>query len=100
MFILSRARLSYIERPQVLTEGPLKESPLWFPGARLNYAENLLHRKDDAVACTVSGESGHVTDYSFRELRELVRSMAAALRANGLKTGDRVAGDLFSPMLY
>lgn len=30
--------------------------------------------------------------YTFRELHGLVRRMAAALRANGLQVGDRVAG--------
>lgn len=92
-----RAHCSYLKRPQILTEGRLKEVPVWFPGARLNYAENLLYRKDDSVACTVSGESGVVTNYSFRELRGLVQTMAAALRANGMKTGDRVAGN---PLTY
>jgi long-subunit acyl-CoA synthetase (AMP-forming) len=40
-----------------------------------------------------SGESGKVAYYSFRQLREMVRQMAAAMRANGLKVGDRVAGE-------
>lgn len=84
-----------VKNMQIIMNGQLKEIPLWFPGARLNYAENLLYRKDDSVACTVSGESGVVTNYSFRELRGLVRKMAAALRVNGLKTGDRVAGSIF-----
>lgn len=58
----------------------------------LNYAENLLYRNDDGIACTSSGESGIVTNYSFQELHLLVRKMAAALRVNGLQIGDRVAG--------
>lgn len=66
--------------------------PEWFPGARLNYAENLLWRNDDGIACTAGGELGKVTDYTFRELRQRVRIMASAMRANGLKVGDRVAG--------
>lgn len=70
----------------------MKEIPTWFPGARLNFAENLLFHQHDAVACTAIRETGTVEHYTFRELRRLVREMAAALRANGLKIGDRVAG--------
>lgn len=72
--------------------GKLPEIPNWFPDARLNYAENLLYRKDDGIALTESGESGVVTHVTFRELNERVRAMASALRVNGLKVGDRVAG--------
>jgi acetoacetyl-CoA synthetase len=78
---------------QIIDKGFSGEVPLWFPGARLNYAENLLHRNDDSLACSAGGESGIVTHYSFRELRQLVREMAAAMRVKGLAIGDRVAGD-------
>ncbi|KAG6830065.1 hypothetical protein H0H92_002355 [Tricholoma furcatifolium] len=76
---------------QIVVPGKLPEIPEWFPGARLNYAENLLWHNNDRIACTASGESGRVLHYTFRELRELVRRMAAALRVNGLQVGDRVA---------
>lgn len=76
--------------------GRLPEVPNWFPGARLNYAENLLYRKDDGIALTEAGESGVVTNITFRELNERVRVMASALRVNGLKVGDRVAGKYFA----
>lgn len=73
-------------------EGQIKEVPVWFPGARLNFVENLLYRNDDAIAITAAGESGVVTNYTFRQLRYLVGRMATALRINGLKPRDRVAG--------
>ena len=75
-----------------MKKGKYEEIPIWFPGARLNYAENLLHRRDDGVALTEAGESGVITHITFRELYQRVRVMAAALRVNGLKVGDRVAG--------
>ncbi|KAF9460715.1 hypothetical protein BDZ94DRAFT_1375274 [Collybia nuda] len=62
---------------KIIIEGQLREVPLWFPGARLNYAENLLYRQDDSVACTVSGESGLVTNYTFRELPIVTNSITA-----------------------
>ncbi|KAF5386148.1 hypothetical protein D9615_002594 [Tricholomella constricta] len=76
---------------QIIAPGKFPEIPDWFPGARLNYAENLLWRNNDSIACTAAGESGVITNYTFRELRQLVRRMAAALRVNGLQVGDRVA---------
>ncbi|KIM45283.1 hypothetical protein M413DRAFT_441964 [Hebeloma cylindrosporum] len=79
------------QKNRILEPGKLPEVPNWFPGARLNYAENLLYRKDDGIALTEAGESGIVTHITFRELNERVRLMAAALRVNGLKVGDRVA---------
>ena len=80
---------------QMFEEGKLlKEIPIWFPGARLNYAENLLSRNDDSIACTASSELGQVSHCSYRELHERVRVMASALRSSGVNVGDRVAGEL------
>ncbi|KAF8629404.1 hypothetical protein AX15_003458 [Amanita polypyramis BW_CC] len=77
---------------KVLEKGILlEEIPTWFPAARLNYAENLLSRNDDTIACTASNELGQVTHYSFRELRGRVRILASALKSSGVKVGDRVA---------
>ncbi|KIK69329.1 hypothetical protein GYMLUDRAFT_255855 [Collybiopsis luxurians FD-317 M1] len=85
-------RIIYSVPPQAVTaKGPIPEIPIWFPGARLNYAENLLWRNDDVIACTAGGELGKVTDYTFRDLRLRVQRMASAIRANGLQVGDRVA---------
>ena len=61
----------------------------------MNYAENLLWRTDDGIALTEFNETGHVASYSYRELRELVRKFAAALKLHGLQPGDRVAGSSF-----
>lgn len=76
---------------RVLGEGKFVETPRWFPGARLNYAENILRRCDDAIACTMARESGAVTHVTFRKLREMVSEMAAAMRVCGLVPEDRVA---------
>jgi acetoacetyl-CoA synthetase len=86
--------ISSVPPTKVLEEGYIKEVPQWFPGARLNYAENLLWRVDDGVAITEFNETGHVASYSYRELREMVRKFASALKFHGLQPGDRVAGSL------
>lgn len=74
-----------------MVKGPVPEIPIWFPDARMNYAENCIYRTDDEIACTAGGETGVVRHYSYRQLRELVRQMACAMRRHGLKEGDRVA---------
>ncbi|KAJ7282809.1 acetoacetyl-CoA synthetase [Mycena rebaudengoi] len=83
---------SSVPPKKILEKGARPEVPTWFPEARLNYAENLLFRSDESIAITAGGESGIVHNYSYRELRELVRQMASAMRQNGLVVGDRVAG--------
>ena len=63
----------------------------WFPGARLNYAENLLHeRPGDRLAIQHASELRPLAELSWGELREQVAAAAAGLRALGLGPGDRV----------
>ncbi|MHB1312060.1 MAG: acetoacetate--CoA ligase [Gemmatimonadaceae bacterium] len=68
--------------------------PLWFVGARLNFAENLLRRRDDGVAIISRDERGVTRRLTWRELGDQVAATAAALRAAGVGIGDRVAGFL------
>ncbi len=63
----------------------------WFPNARVNYAENLLRRHDDAVALIYRDESGNRDSLTFVELSARVGSVAAHLRDLGIAPGDRVA---------
>ncbi len=64
----------------------------WFPDARLNFAENLLRRTDDAPALVSWGEHKNRRQMSFAELRAQVSRLAQALSAAGVVAGDRVAG--------
>ncbi|MGE5516032.1 MAG: acetoacetate--CoA ligase [Bacteroidota bacterium] len=64
----------------------------WFPEARLNFAENLLRRNDDADALVFWGEDQVQRRLSFAELHALVSRLQQALRAAGVGQGDRVAG--------
>ena len=63
----------------------------WFPGARLNFAENLLRRADDGIAVITVDESGARSDVSWGELVGLVARAQHGLRELGVGTGDRVA---------
>jgi acetoacetyl-CoA synthetase len=66
--------------------------PRWFPGARINFAENLLRYSDDREALVSWNESGRRGALTYAALHAAVASVAAALRAHGVVAGDRVAG--------
>ena len=68
--------------------------PRWFPGARLNFAENLLRFRDDRPALVAWTEQGARRRLTYRELHDEVAAFAAALAAAGVGAGDRVAGYL------
>ena len=64
----------------------------WFPQAKLNFAENLLRRRDERQALVFWGEDQCKTQLSYAELYAAVSRLAQALRAQGVGVGDRVAG--------
>ncbi|MDB5864923.1 MAG: acetoacetate--CoA ligase [Betaproteobacteria bacterium] len=66
----------------------------WFPGARLNFAENLLRRRDDTTALVFWGEDRVKTKVSYAGLYAQVSRLAQALGDAGVRTGDRVGGYL------
>jgi len=63
----------------------------FFPDATLNVAENLLAGDADELVMLFAGESGARRELTRRDLRTLVARMAAAMRAQGIGPGDRVA---------
>jgi len=63
----------------------------WFPGARLNYAENVLRReREGGIALLHAGESRPLEALSWPDLGGQVRILATRLRALGVRPGDRV----------
>jgi acetoacetyl-CoA synthetase len=63
----------------------------WFPDARLNFAENLLRPSANPEALVFWGEDRVKRRISREELRLEVARFAAALRALGVRSGDRIA---------
>ncbi|MBU2510747.1 acetoacetate--CoA ligase [bacterium] len=64
----------------------------WFPGAKLNFAENLLRYRDDQPALIFKSESQPTTRLTYGELNNEVARVAKALKDSGVNIGDRVVG--------
>lgn len=70
---------------------------VWFPGARLNFAEHMLRAgatTPDAIALVVQSETLGRRTLSWAELAGQVASVAARLRAMGVGPSDRVVAIL------
>ena len=76
---------------RVLMHGDRMPGARWFPGSRLNFAENLLRWRDDRPALQFVGEAGHTLSMSHAQLYAEVARIAAGLRAAGIGPGDRIA---------
>ena len=78
----------------VLKDGDRFPGAQWFPGARLNFAENLLAGGESGPAIIGYLETGARSELSWPELKQNVARIARALTALGVEPGDRVAGML------
>ncbi|APY89381.1 acetoacetate--CoA ligase [Streptomyces alfalfae] len=71
----------------------------WFPGSTVNYAEHALRTAEDPARADTPAllhvdESHDPRPVTWAELRRQVGSLAAELRALGVRPGDRVSGYL------
>src|SRR5262245_22399226 len=64
----------------------------WFPGTRLNFAENLLRYRDDQLAFIFMGETQTSKRITYAELYHSVSRFAHSLKEAGIGVGDRVIG--------
>jgi acetoacetyl-CoA synthetase len=77
---------------RVLIDGDKMPGAQFFPDAKLNFAENLLRRRDDSDAIVFWAEDKVKRRMSWNELHAAVSKTAQGLRAAGIKPGDRVGG--------
>ena len=76
---------------RILADGDRMPGAQWFPDARLNYAQNLLRRRDEGTALVFRGEEKVLRRMTFGELTLRVARLAAAMKAEGIVAGDVVA---------
>jgi len=79
---------------RVLIDGERMPGARFFPDARLNFAENLLRRRDGKAAIVFRGEDKVLRRVTWAELASLVSRLQQALVAHGVQKGDRVAAML------
>ncbi len=79
---------------ETLVEGNRMPGARWFPNARLNFAQNLLRRRDGAESLVFWGEDRIKRRLTYKQLYGLVSRIAQALADVGVEKGDRVAGYL------
>lgn len=70
------------------------EKAIFFPEARLNFAENLLRFRGDGIAIEFYGEDQVRQTITYETLYKTVAKIADTLKKWGIKPGDRVAGYL------
>ena len=86
--IASRRGPRVLERPRAMP------GARWFPDSRLNFAQNLLRRRDSGTALVGIREDGRRSCRSYQQLYREVARLARGMRALGVGPGDRVAGYL------
>lgn len=77
---------------EILLDAHKMPGARWFHGAELNFAQNLLRRDDTTPALIAYREDGERFELSWADLQTATRQLAAALQADGVGVGDRVAG--------
>ncbi len=63
----------------------------WFPGIKMNFAENLLRNRGNEIAIIEHNESGWMQKISYDELCRKTASLQAAFRELGVGQGDNIA---------
>lgn len=96
-----------IPNPVVDESARMDSVPRWFPGVKMNFAQNILFsgdkdgkpvinaaKADDKIACTEVREGSFlepVKNVTWKELRARVGRLAQAMKARGIQKGDRIA---------
>lgn len=81
-----------VKGDRILEEGDKMPGAQFFPDAKLNFAENLLRRRDETDALVFWAEDKVKRRVSWSALCDQVSRIASALRQAGVREGDRIAG--------
>jgi acetoacetyl-CoA synthetase len=70
---------------------PSMPGAVWFPGAKVSYAEHVFRgKRGDAVALVHGSELREQAEWTWAQLREATARIAGGLREQGVAPGDRV----------
>src|SRR5688572_19884918 len=75
----------------ILKDGDKMPGGRFFPDGKINYAENLLKKRDETPAIIFRDELGREKTITFNDVYDQVSLWQQALSAAGVKEGDRVA---------
>ncbi len=78
----------------IFTPGTDFKEARFFTDTKINFAENLLRRRDDAVGMVFRGEDKVERQLTFAQIYDQVSQLRQFLQAQGITAGDRVAGYL------
>ena len=87
-FVDIKASIKYEQIIDDITHFP---GARWFPGAKLNFAENLLRYRDSRTAILFKRETDEPVSITYEELYRIVARLAAAMRNEGITKDDRIA---------
>lgn len=83
------------DRPETVIAGETMPGAKWFPGARLNYVDQVIRNaRTDRPAILHLDEDGSTTEVSWAQLLGRTAAFAQRLRDLGVGAGDRVVGYL------
>ena len=85
-------KIKYSYYPQKIKEkSDIFHKDKWFVGAKLNYAQNILHPFSELNSIESYNENGQKKIITHKELARKVSNLSFFLRKIGLNKGDRVA---------
>ncbi len=89
----SKLPIAQKETDPVLMQGKRFQDAVWFPNAKGNLAECLLHKgQDHDLALIYRSELGEEERYTFGELKREVLGFQNFLKILGIKKGDVICG--------
>ena len=77
---------------EIIKKNKIFNKTKFFPDGKINYAENILKKKNDQIAINFLSEKGLNEKITWKELYEKVCKLSKYLKSLNLKKGDRVAG--------
>ena len=76
---------------EIIKENKIFNQVKFFPDAKINYAENILKKRNDETAIHFLSETGFEESITWKDLYKKVCKFSAYLKTLDLKKGDRVA---------